>query len=124
MTKISFPGKWINLILNCISLVGFNFVINGKVSGRISPSKGLRQGCPLSPYLFILCGHALLSLISGAEQDGKVLGFRCCIGNPLISHLSFVDDSIGFCKVTPQSCSILKETLLVYSKGSGQQINF
>ncbi|KAL5857821.1 hypothetical protein ACOSQ3_005279 [Xanthoceras sorbifolium] len=124
MRKLGFPDRWINLILDCISSVSFSFVINGRVSGRICPSRGLRQGCPLSPYLFILCAEGFSSLISAAELHGKVLGFRCCRGSPLISHLFFADDSIVFCKANSQSCAVLKDIIRVYSKGSGQIINF
>ncbi|KAL5766636.1 hypothetical protein ACOSP7_017253 [Xanthoceras sorbifolium] len=121
---MGFPGRWVSLIMDCISTVSFSFVINGKSAGRVFPSRGLRQGCPLSPYLFILCAEALSCMIQGAEQDGRVLGFRCCRGSPLVSHLFFADDSLVFCKANIQSCLVLKNILEVYSRGSGQLVNF
>ncbi|KAI9160304.1 hypothetical protein LWI28_006978 [Acer negundo] len=123
LEKMEFPQKWVDLVLDCVATVGFSFVLNGKVMGSIVPSRGLRQGCPLSPYLFILCAEALSCLIRKSERDGRTLGVRCCRGSPLISHLFFTDDSIVFSKASIESGIQIKEILRLYEKASGQQVN-
>ncbi|KAL5776133.1 hypothetical protein ACOSP7_009059 [Xanthoceras sorbifolium] len=123
MLKLGFPNNWISLMMDCVSTSRLSFVINGNVIGDVRSTRGIRQGCPLSPYLFLLCVEAFSALIHGSEQDGNILGFRCCRGSPLVSHLFFADDSINFCRASVASCEAIKSVLQVYEKGSGQQIN-
>jgi len=64
MEKLGFDPKWRSLVLRCISTVTYSVWINRKPCGNIIPSRGLRQGDPLSPYLFSLCAEGLSALIS------------------------------------------------------------
>ena len=66
--KLGFSSNLVDLILNCISTTSFSVVINGTVSGMIKPQIGLRQGRPLSPYLFIICAEVFFNLLVQAEQ--------------------------------------------------------
>ena len=94
-------------------------MVNGNPQGMITPTRGIRQGDPLSPYLFLFCAEAFLGLIQSAERNGRVLGSRSCRGSPLVSHLFFIDDSIVFCKALTASCVCIRNILEVYEKGSG-----
>ena len=69
MEKMGFHEKWISLIMQCISIVSYSVIINGLVNGCIHPTRGLRQGDPLSPYLFILCAESFFSLIKDAARN-------------------------------------------------------
>ena len=93
-----------------------SFIINGS-EGK-SGAFQLRQGCPLLPYLFLLCTKALSILILRSEQDGKTLGIRWCRGSPLVSHLFFADYSILFCKASIGNCNKIKGILVVYGNAS------
>ena len=63
MRKMGSNEYWINLVMKCISLVSYSIIINGTVHGNIVPTRGLRQGNPLSHYLFLLCAEGFSTLI-------------------------------------------------------------
>ena len=68
MGKMGFSEKWTKLIMECVRTVIYSIMVNGQAVGRIKPSRGIRQGNPLSPYLFLLCAEALSSMLSKAER--------------------------------------------------------
>ncbi|KAL5863244.1 hypothetical protein ACOSQ3_000758 [Xanthoceras sorbifolium] len=96
MAKLSFSNLWIRKIMHCISSVSYLYLINGEVRGFLKPSKWLRQGDHLSPYLFLLCAEGFSSLLSAAERSHVIRGISCWRGDPSVSHLFFVDDSLLF----------------------------
>lgn len=68
-------------------------LINGKAEGHIVPEKGLRQGDPLSPYLFILFAEVLPHMMMKAMEDRSLLGVKITLKYPSVNHLLFADDS-------------------------------
>ena len=71
-------------------------MVNGEPRGNIVPNRGLRQGDPLSLYLFLLCSEGFNGLIHHAVNEGKIKEFSLCRGGPKISHIFFADDSVLF----------------------------
>jgi hypothetical protein len=104
MSKLGFADAWIKLIMTCVRSVNYYVVINGNVVGRIFPSRGIRQGDPISPYLFIICAETLNSLLRHAQLKGTISGVPTSIKGPKITHLFFADDSLIFCKVNQVEC--------------------
>lgn len=123
MRKLGFNERWISWIHLCISSVSYNVLINGEQKGNIAPSRGLRQGDPLSPFLFIILTEALISQINGAESEGRLTGLKIARVSPPVSHLLFADDSLFFCKAETQQCTELMKIIENYGKASGQQLN-
>ena len=107
-----------------MSLLFLNSVkINGKPKGHIVPSRGIRQGDPLSPYLFLLCAEGFSILIKKEVENGRLGGVAVCHRGPKISHLFFGDDSLIFCKASLEECDALQRVLRVYKGAFEQQLN-
>ena len=124
MLKMGFERRWVNLIMECLSTVSYSVLINGEPHGYIRPSRGLRQGDPLSPYLFLICAEGLSALFRAAERERRLCGVSICRGGPRLSHLLFADDSLIFCRALQSDSMALKEILHNYEMASGQQLNF
>ena len=91
--------------------------------GNIKPTRGLRQGDPLSPYLFLLCAMGLQGLIKKAETNDDIRGVSICRNGPRVSHLFFANDSIIFCKASISECEEVLKVLSLYENASRQQVN-
>ncbi|KAK3200123.1 hypothetical protein Dsin_023538 [Dipteronia sinensis] len=119
-----FSEKWISLIMRCVESVTYSFLINGEVCGNIKPSRGLRQGDPLSLFLFLFCTKGLSNLIQQAQKRGTITSFRCNRDGPAVTHLFFANDSLLFTKANEVNCVAIRTLLEVYANASGQVINF
>ncbi|XP_056862666.1 uncharacterized protein LOC130510404 [Raphanus sativus] len=120
---LGFDPIWIGWIMSCIESVSYSFLINGSPQGLVKPSRGLRQGDPLSPHIFILCTEVLSALCAKGQADGSLPGVRVSHNSPLINHLLFADDTMFFCKSKPACVLALKKILATYEAVSGQRIN-
>ena len=100
MVKMGFDEKWINLIMLCVTTVSYSVLVNGEPKGMIHPTRGIRQGNPLSPFLFLLYTEGLNGLINNAATNGDIKGYSLCRNGPSLTHLLFADDSLLFCRVT------------------------
>ena len=78
MEKMGFCEKWVALVLECISTVSYSILVNGEPKGDIKPSRGIRQGDPLSSYLFLLCSKGLNRMLQQAEANDQIRGFSLC----------------------------------------------
>ena len=74
LLKMGFSIDWVALMMQCISSVNYKVLLNGQPKGHIVPERGLRQGDPLSPYLFILCTEALIANIRKQEREKRLTG--------------------------------------------------
>ncbi|CAL8162629.1 unnamed protein product [Prunus armeniaca] len=108
MAKMRFDNFWIHLVITCISTVSFSILLNGKPGASFFPSQGLRQGDPLSPYLFLIISEVLSLNISTLVNEGELAGVKVARGAP-------DEDSNYAC---------LKRILHEYCLASSQEINF
>uniref|UniRef100_A0A803NFE6 Reverse transcriptase domain-containing protein n=1 Tax=Cannabis sativa TaxID=3483 RepID=A0A803NFE6_CANSA len=123
LLKLGFSRKWVNLTLSCVTSASYTITHGGKEMGPIIPTRGIRQGCPLSPYQFILCAEGLSALIKKYEGRGWLHGCKVANGAPRISHMLFADDSYLYCKATLQEALKVRELLFKFENASGQQVN-
>ncbi len=96
LKAFGFDQKFVQLILHCTSTVSFTFLLNGSKSAPFLPSRGIRQGDPFSPYLFILCSEILARLVSREVENGVIKCVKLAPEAPCISKLSYADGVILF----------------------------
>jgi hypothetical protein len=123
LLKIGFAQEWVQLIMRCISSVTYRIKVNGALTECITPMRGLRQGYPISSYLFLVCAEGFSSLLNVVEARGELTGIKVCSTAPSINHLLFADDSLLLLKINDGSAQCLQNILSLYEDGSGQIIN-
>lgn len=123
MLAFGFDRRWVDLVMGCISTVSYRIKFNGSLSNVFSPSRGLRQGDPISPYLFILAAESLSRIISKAADEGSLVGIRLGKTTPILTHLFFADDAMILCQADRRNCFELVKILNMYTTASGQKIN-
>ena len=121
--NLGFNTMFINWILAYINYVSFEALVNGGKIERFNPSRGLRQGDPLSPYLFILGQEVLSRFLERELGAGNISGTKPCARGPTITHVMYADDIILFSKATRNDAQRLADCLEKYCLWSGQSIN-
>lgn len=123
LQTLGFEEEWIAKIMFCVSTVSYAALINDQPYGWIQPERGLRQGDPLSPFLFVLCTEGLIHLIQKAVDRGEIQGIQFSEAGPMIHHMLFADDSLLICKATEEQARKIMEILKIYEKATGQLVN-
>ena len=123
LARFGFASDWIAMVMRCVTSVSFSVKLNGGFSRSFVPSRGLRQGDPISPYLFLLCAEGFSCMLKNYGVGHLSKGVRVGIHCPWISHLLFADDSLLFFKAEPGQATRVKQVLEIYAMGTGQFIN-
>ncbi|KAM1143260.1 hypothetical protein ACFX1X_032552 [Malus domestica] len=100
MVHLGFQRGWIDMVMRCVKTVEFSILINGRPRKAFKPTRGLRQGDPLSPYLFLIISEVLSLIIRKAVQQGYLDGIRISASGPVLSHLLFANDTLVFLMAT------------------------
>uniref|UniRef100_A0A803PJ82 Reverse transcriptase domain-containing protein n=1 Tax=Cannabis sativa TaxID=3483 RepID=A0A803PJ82_CANSA len=111
LIKLGFDRSWTRLIMKCVSSTSYQIVHGGREMGPVTPSRGIRQGDPLSPYILILCAEGLSALINKFEKKGWIHGCKVANGAPRVSHMLFADDSYLYCKATMGETNRIQQLL-------------
>ncbi|CAM8945360.1 unnamed protein product [Rhodiola kirilowii] len=123
MAAMGFAQDWIRKIMGCVETVSYKVRINGNITEEIRPSRGLRQGDPISPYLFLICADWLTHTMGRYQEEGLIKGIRVCRGAPTITHLMFADDCLIFLKARKESLDQVMHILQKYEAVAGQKVN-
>ncbi|GAA0166083.1 hypothetical protein LIER_43744 [Lithospermum erythrorhizon] len=110
LTKLEFSEKWVGIIMDYITSVTYSVLANGHQTGFFKPSRGLRQGDPLSPYLFIICTEGHIALIHDACLKGIIKGIRLGPMLELLSHLFFANVTLFLGEASVEEASNFKES--------------
>ncbi|XP_042942689.1 uncharacterized protein LOC122276859 [Carya illinoinensis] len=107
LAKMGFDYKWIEVILRCVYTISYSILLNGIPQSSFTPSRGIRQGDPLSPYLFILCSESLSNSIQYAESSGAITGVPLGRNHASGQRLNKYKTSILFSKNTKAKSQVL-----------------
>ncbi|KAG7599606.1 Endonuclease/exonuclease/phosphatase superfamily [Arabidopsis suecica] len=123
LTVSGLPEKYVGWIMQCVKGPSMNVLWNGEKTETFKPSRGLRQGDPLSPYLFVLCLERLCHLIELAvdSKEWKAISLSC--GGPKLSHICFADDLILFAEASVTQIRVIRKVLEKFCKASGQKVS-
>ncbi|XP_026397062.1 uncharacterized protein LOC113291782 [Papaver somniferum] len=124
LDSFGFSKDFCNLIMQCVSTTSISVLLNGSPCDQFEPTRGVRQGDPLSPYLFILAMEYLSSSLLVAETNKTITGIKVSRKAPPISHLLFDDDILIFGQANMQHVDHILHTLQEFRKLSGQILNF
>jgi len=123
MTKLGFHQLWVSMIMRLVSTVSFSVLFNGDRLESFNPTRGIRQGDPISLYLFLLAAEGLSCLIKARIQSSNLKGIMVAPSAPVVSHLLFADDSLLFFRASTENAWEIHDVLQVYCRASGQQVN-
>src|SRR3954465_1092794 len=123
MRKFGFDERWIDMIWRLISNCWYSILVNGSSCGHFSSSRGLRQGDPLSPFLYIIASEVISRGLNTLQAKFPHTRFYTSPNCPPISHLSYADDLIIFCNGSTPSLVLHMELLDNVHSFLGLEIN-
>uniref|UniRef100_A0A2N9HE47 Reverse transcriptase domain-containing protein n=1 Tax=Fagus sylvatica TaxID=28930 RepID=A0A2N9HE47_FAGSY len=123
LRTMGFSDKWVTWISQCVQTVSYSVLLNGSPTGKFKPNRGLRQGDPLSPYLFLMCANILSCALLKQENIHNLKGIKIGRSTQPLTHLLFADDSFLFLKNDTKSITAIQSTLAWYCSISGQSLN-
>ncbi|XP_061376344.1 uncharacterized protein LOC133318374 [Gastrolobium bilobum] len=122
LDEIQIPDKLSKLIMAAVTSPETNIIWNGKLTEEFQPSRGVRQGDPISPYLFVLAMEKLSHIIDTVVNENLWKPIRAGKGGPKISHLLFADDLMLFLEASKDQLNILFRCLNLFGDISRQKL--
>lgn len=123
LERFGFDSSWINCIKHCVTSISYSIIVNGSIEGFLQAMNGLRQGDPLSTFLFVLMGEILGRNIKKLVETILWKGVHIHDSIDPISHSQFADHTILFGEAIEKEAKVMKMLLNDYEKGSRQSMN-
>jgi hypothetical protein len=123
MIKLGYHRLWVRMVMRLVSTVSFRVLFNGGKLRQFTPSWGVRQGDPISPYLFLLATEGLSCLLKNHSLSSELHGLKVALSAPAVRHLFFADDSLLLLKADMEIAGRIQTILDKYCLASGQRIN-
>ncbi|GKV34650.1 hypothetical protein SLEP1_g43008 [Rubroshorea leprosula] len=124
MLRMGFGQKWKNWINECLKTAEVLVLLNGSTTRQFKMQRGLRQGDPLSPFLFFIVVEGLNGIISSAASLGMVNGIEIGQCGMNVTHLQFADDTIVFGNASEENIWAVKSIMRIFEMVSRLKINF
>lgn len=109
--------------MQCVRSVRYSIRCSGELMEPFKPTRGLRQGDPLSPYLFLFVADGLVNLLSKEIVGGRLTPIKIARNIPGISNLLFADDGLLFFKATVDQATTVKKVLIAFQRCTGQLLS-
>ncbi|WCJ35671.1 DNAse I-like superfamily protein [Euphorbia peplus] len=123
LIEVGMPNGLVNVIMECVTSSSLQVLWNGEKTEDFRPTRGLRQGDPLSPYLFVLCMERLSHLIIDAVSNRSWKAVRASQSGPALSHIFFADDIVLMSEASFQQAQVIKSILSFFCDCSGQKVS-
>lgn len=123
LSLVGIDGRLLQLIMACITTPQMSVLWNGTPTDSFAPTRGIRQGDPISPYIFTLCMERMHHIISDAIEEGEWSPIRLGASGPPISHLFFADDLILFGEATSRQVDTMLRCMDLFCSSSGQKLS-
>lgn len=117
-------SNWVRNIMRCITTARMSIRWNGEALEAITPTRGIRQGDPMSPHIFVLCVERLSQMITEAERRGSWKGIHISRNGPSLTHLLFADNMILFGEATETQLKVMMDCFDIFCRFSGQRVNY
>jgi hypothetical protein len=124
LDRFGFCSKWKGWIRTCVFAGNMSVLVNGSPSEEINIQRGLKQGDPLAPFLFLLVAEGLGGIMKKAVELRRFNGFRVGSSDLVVSHLQYADDTLCIGEASVMNLWSLKAILRGFEMCSGLKINF
>ncbi|MFS7930782.1 putative RNA-directed DNA polymerase [Helianthus anomalus] len=123
MAQMNFPSRWRSWVMATLYSARASVLVNGSPTREFDCSRGLRQGDPLSPFLFVIVMEALTCVMNKATSIGLFNGIKVAADGPLLSHLSYADDVMFIGEWSTSNINNLRRILRCFYLASGLKVN-
>jgi len=121
---MGFGSRWRSWVRNCLRSASISILINGSPSKPFKMGRGLRQGDPLSPFLFTIIAEVLSRMLQKASSLGLIRGLSVGKQNVYVSHLQFADDTLIFSEAEDHYIIMIQQILIGFQALSGLAVNY
>ncbi|KAJ0941986.1 putative RNA-directed DNA polymerase [Helianthus annuus] len=123
MCQMGFPIKWVDWVMATVTTAKASVLVNGSPTQEFVCHRGLRQGDPLSPFLFVMAMEALTGVVKKAVSSGFLHGIQCTPQGPILSHFLYADDAIFLGEWSETNVRNISRIMRCFYLASGLKVN-